>query len=62
MDIEKMALEAEISELKEELKKVDITPSRRDYCQQHILQLQQRILQLGDKELLLLRAQQPQGN
>ena len=62
MDTEKLALEAEISELKEELKSVDITPSRRDYCQQHILQLQQRILQLGDKELLLLRAQQPQGN
>jgi hypothetical protein len=62
MDIEKMALEAEISELKEELKNVDITPSRRDYCQQHILQLQQRILQLGEERLLLLRAQQPQGN
>ena len=45
MDME--ALNTEISELKEELKRHDITASRREFCEK-------RILQLGDKELLLL--------
>ena len=70
-------MDAEIAELKEELKSGSILAGRRKFCEQRILQLGRLQEQSGrlreqsgrlqeqlqEKELLLLRAQQqPQGN